>query len=371
MGVGRALIAGAGDDVGDVGLVGHIIAAAAVLANQVYCMWKIITNLHGEGVLIVAIANVTALVTLIGAMVDQALSIVDIAVIGGTSEAHKVLWVANVEEVEAGLAKGVSARLATHGGKVAQLLVHYNVVGTTEGQQVPGPGGQVILGKSDGLLRVNLEQLAQVKHLDTVVNGLGADDNVALICADLTPLRADRVILGETTEVGHLAIFANLDKGCTLVLANSNKLATVIRSPTPRGRALADRVAELVVGEEVVKVNIVAAESVAAVAGDGLDPAIDALGGAELRVLGAVKNASFLGLFPIGLISRRTVSEYSLTGMLLSLTFLFAMIWLCMTPESYNSSATRAFGSTSLDRAAEAKRPTELRRVEVRTIMGN
>lgn len=52
----------------------------------------------GEGVLVVAVANILAVVALVGTAVDETLGVVNIAVLGSASRASDVGGVANVEE---------------------------------------------------------------------------------------------------------------------------------------------------------------------------------------------------------------------------------------------------------------------------------
>ncbi|KAI9155668.1 aldehyde dehydrogenase [Paramyrothecium foliicola] len=258
VGVGGTLVGDTGDDVGDVGLVGHVV--------------------DGEGVLVIAVADVTALVALVGSAVDQALGIVDVAIVLRRDGVGRV---GEVEEVEAGAADRVVAGLSTDGGEVAELLVDNNVVGTADRQQLAGPGGEVVLSELNRAGRVNVEQLLQVEDLDAVADGLGADDGVVLVGADLAPLRGQRVG-GQTAEIAHLAVLADLHESCALILANCNEFAAVGG-----------------VGQEVVEVDVVATEGVVAVARDGLDPAIDTLGEAELWVQVRVEQSKLTGLGPV------------------------------------------------------------------------
>lgn len=65
-----------------------------------------------------------------------------------------------------------------------------------------------------------------------MADGLGADDHVVLVGADLAPLGGHRV-LRQATQVDELAVGVDLREGGALVLANSHKFAAVIGGPTP------------------------------------------------------------------------------------------------------------------------------------------
>jgi hypothetical protein len=116
VGVGGALVAGDGDELG-VLLVGDVV--------------------DGEGVLVVAVADLAALVLLVGALVDQALGVVDVAVGGRTAGGGRVGGVAEVKEDETTAALG-GARAGTDDVGEARLVVGEDVVGTAVGEVLQG-----------------------------------------------------------------------------------------------------------------------------------------------------------------------------------------------------------------------------------------
>jgi hypothetical protein len=105
--------------------------------------------------------------------------------------------------------------------------------------------------KDNGLLGVDLEKLGEVEDLDTVTNSLGSDDDVVLVCADLSPLRRLRV-LGQTAEVDKLTLLGDLGKGCAVVLADGDELTTIVGGPSPGGRTPAPGTAKSAVAQERV-----------------------------------------------------------------------------------------------------------------------
>jgi hypothetical protein len=181
---------------------------------------------------------------------------VHIAITGRTAQRNWVARVSEVEEVKTSSTDRVSARLGANSDTVVELLVHNHVVGTAEREK----GLEVaceILGtiKGDGARRVDVEQLLHVEDLDAVITGLGADDHVVLVRSNLTPLRRQRVF-GETAEVGHLAVRADLDEGSAVVLADGDELTTIIGGPTPGRGALTSRATKGGMAEEVVEIDL-------------------------------------------------------------------------------------------------------------------
>jgi hypothetical protein len=122
-------------------------------------------------------------------------------------------------------------------------------MGTTDRQVVPEGNGlascillveapvtsEVVLGEVLWAGRVEVENLLEVEELDTVLDGLGANDNNVANDTDLAPVGANAVILGESAEVDKFALLADLCKGGAVVLANGNELTPVGRGPTPGG----------------------------------------------------------------------------------------------------------------------------------------
>ena len=85
-----------------------------------------------------------------------------------------------------------------------------------------------------GLLGINLQKLLEVKDLNTVTDSFGSDDDVVLVAADLAPLRRRRV-LRKTTEVDELTLLGDLCEGGSVVLADGDEFAAIVRCPAPRG----------------------------------------------------------------------------------------------------------------------------------------
>lgn len=108
VGVGGAGVGGAGDD-GGVGAVSDVV--------------------DGEGVFVVAVADFLAVEAGVGTLVFQALSVVDVAVLGGAARGGWVGGVLEVDEDEAGLALRVARSSADGNGVVALFWANDDVVG--------------------------------------------------------------------------------------------------------------------------------------------------------------------------------------------------------------------------------------------------
>ncbi|GJC97587.1 hypothetical protein ColKHC_06413 [Colletotrichum higginsianum] len=175
------------------------------------------------GVLVVAVADVAAKVLLVGAAVDEALGVVDVAVAGGAPGRRRLGRVAQVDEDEAGAA-GAGARLGADGDGVLLLLVDDDVLAP------------------DGLGRV----------------------------------------LGQAAEVDELAVGGDLGEGGAVGLGDDGELAAVGARPAPGRGPLAGAGPEVGVALEVVEVDLVALEGVVGVAGDDGSDAVDAGDGALL-----------------------------------------------------------------------------------------
>jgi hypothetical protein len=259
----NTLVTGDGED-GGVGLVGDIV--------------------DGEGVLVVAVADVAADVLGVGTAVDEALGVVDVAVLLGAADAGGLGGVLQVEEDEATKAVDITGTRADRGTPLG-LLVDDDVVGGADGELVEETG-EVAAGELDGLvalLEVDGEELLEVEDLDTVTLELGADDDVVLVATDLLPQgagsRGDDG--GQEAEDLDAALGQNLDERGAVVLAVGDELTARLGvDPTPGARASAELGvgaggAELGVVDEVVEVDVLALEGVKRVALDGLGNAVD------------------------------------------------------------------------------------------------
>ena len=150
-----------------------------------------------------------------------------------------------------------AARATGHGtdsNSVVKLLVDDDVVRRADGQAVE-VAREVVLGEGNGARRVDVEQLAPVEDLDTVVAGLAADDDVVLVAADLAPDGGGRV-LGQAAEVDERALRGDLGEGGAVGLGDDDELTAFRRCPAPGGGALAGGRAEVGVADEVVEVDL-------------------------------------------------------------------------------------------------------------------
>ena len=140
----------------------------------------------GQGVLVVAVANVTAYIFLIRAFVYKALSVVDITVLGSTARRCWVGDVSKVDEDQASTASGRTRR-GTNCNGIVLRLVDDNVVGTAC-RQVGEEASQVRLGAENlGFGGIKIQQLPEVEDLNTVVHGFTTDDKVVLVATDFPP----------------------------------------------------------------------------------------------------------------------------------------------------------------------------------------
>ena len=199
MSIGSTIVGGAGQ------LPGH---GAAVNVDD------------GEGILVEVEADLLALVLDLGATVDDALGIVDIAVGRNAASVLGALGVAHVDHPQAGTA--LESVLGADGNDEVRLFVGDNVVAAAEAVEM---GSQVILdAEGGGLLGVDLEQLGQVEDLEAVAFGLRADVGVVANDLDVTP---DGVVSlgGQATQVRKAAVLLDLDKGSAVGLSNQSKLA--------------------------------------------------------------------------------------------------------------------------------------------------
>lgn len=87
----------------------------------------------GQGVFVVAVVDVTAVVLLIGTAVDEALGIMDITIVTVTADADRLGCILEVEEDETSGATLVPGA-RSHGAGVATFLVYNDIVAGTLGQ---------------------------------------------------------------------------------------------------------------------------------------------------------------------------------------------------------------------------------------------
>jgi hypothetical protein len=251
VGEGGAFVGGAGDDLG-VLLVADIVAKLGLVVGHVR---ESRSNVHGEGVLVVAVADVGTVVLLIGAAVDQTLRVVHIAILAVATQVNGIAGVLQAEEVKTTHAAGITG-LDTDSDTVLSLLVDDDVVAAAEGERAVEVAGDVLLAieLDRGVLDLDVEQLLHVEDLDTVALELTADDHVVLVRTDLSPVSAvgsgcelgpksisvlDRKdykseLNSQVSEVQHATLRKNFNHGATIVHARNDELATRIGvDPTP------------------------------------------------------------------------------------------------------------------------------------------
>lgn len=212
--------------------------------------------------LVVAVANITTLVSYIWSAVDEALRIMHVPIASSTTGSGGVSRVSHIDEDEPSPARQVvpvsngliTANRSSSDG-IAELLVDHDVVRPPDRQLVEMPS-EVFLRENGRAVRVEVEKLLHVENLHAVLDSLGADDDQVAEGPDLPPPRADRVVLGKSAEVDKLALGGDLGKGCSVVLAYGNKLSSILGRPTPRGGPKALGASEVCMGKEVVQVDL-------------------------------------------------------------------------------------------------------------------
>lgn len=173
-----------------------------------------------QGVLVVVEADLLALVRGLGAPVDDALRVVDVAVVGDASRVLRPLRVRDVDHPEAGAA--LKTVLGADGDDEVRLLVYDDVVTRAEAGEV---GGQVPTRAVGGrVLGVRLSELGQVEDLQAVVGRLGADVGVVADDLDVAP-RGGLGLGGEAAGVPEATVLEDLDEGGTVSLAKERVLA--------------------------------------------------------------------------------------------------------------------------------------------------
>jgi hypothetical protein len=225
------------------------------VANLVRCV------VDGDGVFVVAVADVTAFVPLVRATVDQTFGVMDISITSCTARTPGVGGVGHVEvdqTTAAGEVTSNSDGLVTanrsNGNGVVQLLVYlhetrsanvdlslridkakktyHNVVCTAHWKLVPVTS-KVGLREVRGASRIQFKQLLHVKDLNSMVDGFGADDSMVTEDSDLSPVGANGIVLRKTTKVDQLALGADFCERSAVVLANGDELATTVGGPSP------------------------------------------------------------------------------------------------------------------------------------------
>lgn len=125
VGVGDAFVGGLGDDL-DVGLVLDVVARKSVSV----CMKSEGTSrrcLHGQGVLVVAVADIPAPVLEVRPTVDEALRIVHVTILTSTTERSRIGGVSQVKEDKTSTQSAVT-RQEARSNTVVFLLVGSDVM---------------------------------------------------------------------------------------------------------------------------------------------------------------------------------------------------------------------------------------------------
>lgn len=211
---------------------------------------------------VVPVANVTSLVSCVWPAVDKALRVMHVPIASSTTGSGGVSRISHVDEDQASSARqivpvphGLIAANRPSSNGVAEFLVHHNIVRPPDGQFVE-MSSEVLLGENGWAVRVEVEKLLHVENLHAVLDSLGADDNQVAKGPDLSPPRADRVVLGQPAEVHQLALGGDLCERCAVVLADSNKFTPILRCPSPRRGPKALGASEVCMGEEMVQVDL-------------------------------------------------------------------------------------------------------------------
>lgn len=88
-------------------------------------------DLHGQSVLIVAVADIAAPVLDVRSSINNALRIVDVAIASSTSEILGVRNVSEIQELQSRVTRQILAGLSTDGDGITLLFVDHNVVAAT------------------------------------------------------------------------------------------------------------------------------------------------------------------------------------------------------------------------------------------------
>lgn len=209
---------------------------------------------NGEGILVVVEAELMALVRGHGTLVDDALSIVDVAIGGDAASILRTARVGDVHHPET--ATALEAQLGADSGDKSGLLVGDDVVAGAETSEV---GGEVAGDGVGGRVgRISRSELGEIEDLETVAGSLGA--NVGKVANDLDVTPDGRNSLGrKAANVGQATIGVDLSKGSAVSLSEKGKLATTVGvRPAPDVVALTGTAAHVLVTQEALEVKAVA-----------------------------------------------------------------------------------------------------------------
>lgn len=181
---------------------------------------------NGQRILVVVEADLMAPVCVHWTLVDDALSIMDIAVIGNAASILRAVGSRYVNHPQAATAgqRGISA----HGEHCVGVFIGNDVVAAAEAAKARRYVGRT---ESRGVGRVCRKQLAKIKDLQAMVRGLRANVGVVLDNLDVAPRRGNSVC-GQTTDVAEATVVVNLDEGGTVRLTDESELTAVGSGPT-------------------------------------------------------------------------------------------------------------------------------------------
>lgn len=167
------------DDVGNVAiLVGNIIDRQSLPWRLVSTFLTVRSRGKKTYILIVAVADVTSVVTLVRSSVHQALGIVHIAITSSATGREWVRRIGHVQENKTATTGQVTADTnclvtadRSYSHCVVEFLVNNDVVRAADGELVP-VASEISLGEIVGVGRVESEKLLHVKDLHARVDGL-------------------------------------------------------------------------------------------------------------------------------------------------------------------------------------------------------
>lgn len=171
----------------------------------------------GDSVFVVADADVAAAEAAVGAVVCNALSVVDVAVLACTARGRWGTGVRDVDVLQTAAADS-GARLRADLKDGPGVPVDDDVVSSTEGHayEVSEDGGVVVAIECDWIGRINVEQLVEVENLDAVADGFATNDCQIVEDANFSPtLTAVFNWVGgrEAADICELALARDLHEG--------------------------------------------------------------------------------------------------------------------------------------------------------------
>jgi hypothetical protein len=191
----------------------------------------------GQGVLVVTVADVTAVVLLVRSTVDNALSVMSVAVLAVATLNVRLGGVVHVDE-HGSTSTGVvttGTTASTAGNGIVLLFVGDDSVGAALDTLVDVDKGSVLLDvESVRLLGRELEQLLQVKDLDVVTNTLGTNNEAVTNDLDLTPNNGV-VVGGKASKVLQLTVLGDFGERSTVSLTDGDLIGISFGSLLSRG----------------------------------------------------------------------------------------------------------------------------------------